>query len=51
MKPLIVGLWVSLVGCASIGPVTPVAVSDAKPVSGTWEASCTCPAPSATTSL
>jgi hypothetical protein len=37
VKPLIVGLWVSLVGCASIGPVTPVAVSDVKSVSGTWE--------------
>ena len=37
MKHLIVGLWVSLVGCASIGPVTPVAVPDVKSVSGTWE--------------
>jgi hypothetical protein len=34
---VIVGLSVSLVGCASIGPVTPVAVSDIKSVSGTWE--------------
>jgi hypothetical protein len=33
----IVGFSVSLVGCASIGPVTPVAVSDVKSVSGTWE--------------
>jgi hypothetical protein len=32
-----VGLSVSLVGCASIGPVTPVAVSDVKSLSGTWE--------------
>ena len=34
---VIVGFSVSLVGCASIGPVTPVAVSDVKSVSGTWE--------------
>jgi hypothetical protein len=34
---VIVGLLVSLVGCASIGPVAPVAVSDVKSVSGTWE--------------
>src|SRR5919204_3102469 len=34
---VIVGLAVSPVGCASIGPVTPVAVSDIKSVSGTWE--------------
>jgi hypothetical protein len=27
----------SLVGCASIGPATPVAVSDVKSVAGTWE--------------
>jgi hypothetical protein len=27
----------SLVGCASIGPLTPVAVSDVKSVAGTWE--------------
>ena len=33
---VIVGLSVSLVGCAGIGPVTPVAVSDVKSVSGTW---------------
>jgi hypothetical protein len=33
----IVGSSVSLVGCASIGPVTPVAVSDVKSLSGTWE--------------
>ena len=32
-----VGLSVSLVGCASIGPVTPVAVSDVKSVSGKWQ--------------
>jgi hypothetical protein len=34
---VIVGFSVSLVGCASIGPITPVAVSDVKSVSGTWE--------------
>jgi hypothetical protein len=34
---VIVGLSVSLVGCASIGPVTPVAVSDVTSLSGTWE--------------
>ena len=34
---VIVGLSVSLAGCAGIGPVTPVAVSDVKSVSGTWE--------------
>src|SRR5690349_9027229 len=34
---VIVGFAVSLVGCASIGPVTPVAVSDVKSLSGTWE--------------
>jgi hypothetical protein len=27
----------SLIGCASIGPLTPVAVSDVKSVAGTWE--------------
>jgi hypothetical protein len=34
---VIVGLSLSLVGCANIGPVTPVAVSDVKSLSGTWE--------------
>ena len=34
---VIVGFSVSLVGCAGIGPVTPVAVSDVKSLSGTWE--------------
>ena len=34
---VIVGFSVSLGGCASIGPVTPVAVPDVKSVSGTWE--------------
>ena len=34
---VLVGLWVSLDGCATIGPVTPVAVADVKSVRGTWE--------------
>ena len=34
---VIVGLSVSLGGCAGIGPVTPVAVSDVTSLSGTWE--------------
>jgi hypothetical protein len=34
---IIVGLSLSLVGCANIGPVTPVAASDVKSLSGTWE--------------
>ena len=34
---VIAGSTVSLVGCASIGPVTPVAVSDVRSLSGTWE--------------
>jgi hypothetical protein len=34
---VIVGFASSLVGCANLGPVTPVAVSDVKSVSGTWE--------------
>jgi hypothetical protein len=34
---VIVGFASSLVGCAHLGPVTPVAVSDVKSVSGTWE--------------
>ena len=33
---VIVGFSVSLVGCASIGPVTPLAVSNVKSVSGAW---------------
>jgi hypothetical protein len=33
---VIVGLSVSLVGCANLGPVTPVAVSDVPSVRGTW---------------
>jgi len=34
---VIVGFGVSLIGCASIGPVSPVAVSDVKSLSGRWE--------------
>ena len=34
---VIVGFSVSLVGCANLGPVTPVAVPDVKSVSGTWK--------------
>ena len=34
---VIVGLSVSLVGCANLGRVTPVAVSNVTSVSGTWE--------------
>jgi len=33
---IIVGFSVSLVSCANLGPVAPVAVSDVKSVSGTW---------------
>ena len=34
---IIVGFAASLIGCASVGPVTPVAVSDVKSVAGTWK--------------
>ena len=34
---LIVGFAASLVGCASAGPITPVAVPDVKSVAGTWK--------------
>jgi hypothetical protein len=34
---VIVGFAASLIGCASAGPVTPVAVSDIKSVAGTWK--------------
>jgi hypothetical protein len=33
---VIVGFALSVVGCAHLGPVTPVSVSDVKSVSGTW---------------
>ena len=34
---VMVELWASLAGCASLGPVKSVAVSDVKSVSGTWK--------------
>jgi hypothetical protein len=34
---VIAGFAASLIGCASVGPVTPVAVSDVKSVAGTWK--------------
>jgi hypothetical protein len=34
---VIVGFAASLVGCASMGPVTPVTVPDVKSVAGTWK--------------
>jgi hypothetical protein len=34
---VIVGVASSLVGCANLGPVTPVAVADINSVTGTWE--------------
>jgi len=34
---VVVGVAASLVGCASFGPLTPVAVSDVKSVAGTWK--------------
>jgi hypothetical protein len=34
---VIAGLAISLVGCASAGPITPVAVSNVKSVAGTWK--------------
>jgi len=33
----VVGFAATLIGCASLGPVTPVAVSDIKAVTGTWQ--------------
>jgi hypothetical protein len=33
----VVGLAATMVGCASVGPATPVAVSDIKAVTGTWK--------------
>jgi hypothetical protein len=33
---VVVGLAASLVGCATLAPLTPVAVSDVKSVAGTW---------------
>jgi hypothetical protein len=34
---VVAGLAASLVGCASVGPLAPVAVSDVKSVAGTWK--------------
>ena len=34
---VVVGFTASLLGCASLGPVTPVAVSDVRSVAGTWQ--------------
>jgi hypothetical protein len=34
---VIVGVAVSLVGCASAGPISPIAVADVKSVAGTWK--------------
>jgi hypothetical protein len=34
---VIIGFAASLVGCASVGPLTPVPVSDVKSVAGTWK--------------
>ena len=34
---VLVGFATALVGCASLGPVTPVMVSDVKSVAGTWK--------------
>ena len=33
---VVFGFSVGLIGCANLGPVTPVAVADLKAVSGTW---------------
>ena len=37
LTALVVGFAATLVGCASFGPVTPVAVSDIKEVTGIWK--------------
>ena len=34
---VVIGFAASLIGCASAGPQTPIAVSDIKSVAGTWE--------------
>jgi len=33
----VVGFAAALVGCATAGPISPVAVSDMKSVAGTWK--------------
>lgn len=37
LTAFVVGCVSTLVGCASLGPLTPVAVSDIKAVAGTWK--------------
>jgi hypothetical protein len=37
LTAFVVGLAATLIGCASLGPVTPVPVSDIKSVTGTWQ--------------
>jgi len=37
LTAFVVGCVATLVGCASLGPITPVAVSDIKAVAGTWK--------------
>lgn len=37
LTTIVVGFAVSLLGCASVGPVTPVTVPDIKSVTGTWK--------------
>jgi hypothetical protein len=37
LTTIVVGLAISLLGCASAGPVTPVTVPDIKSVTGTWK--------------
>jgi hypothetical protein len=37
LTAFVVGLAATTVGCASVGPVTPVAASDIKAVTGTWK--------------
>ena len=37
LSVVLVGFAASLLGCASIGPVTPVTVPDVKSVTGTWQ--------------
>ena len=37
LTAFLVGFVATLVGCASLGPVTPIVVSDVKAVAGTWK--------------
>jgi hypothetical protein len=34
---VVIGFVASLTGCASVGPIAPVVVSDVKSVAGTWQ--------------